>query len=73
MAIVKTIDGSYYEVPDEILQKYRVPDEVVAKHACRVRDSVRIDVQKDFGADLADGQDMATGEKPSEDPRKHSE
>ena len=68
MAIIRTLEGEYYEMPDELLQKYRLPKEIVARHASRVRDSIRIDVFKEFEAlagcepALSDGEQ---GGKPS--------
>ena len=53
-------------MPDEILQKYRVPAEVVAKHASRVRESIRLDVSKEFEALAGSEQAMSDGEPGGE-------
>jgi hypothetical protein len=66
MAIIRTLEGEYYEMPDELLEKYRVPKEVVAKHASRVRDSIRIDVSKEFGALAGCEQAISDGEQGGE-------
>lgn len=72
MAIIRTLEGEYYEMPDEILQKYRVPAEVVAKHASRVRESIRLDVSKEFEALAGSEQAMSDGE-PGGEPSGRSQ
>jgi len=48
MAIIKTIEGEYYELADEFLQKCLVPKDVVAKHSDRVKASLRINISEEF-------------------------
>jgi len=49
MAIIRTLEGEYYEMPDEILQKYpRACGS--SSQACQSskRSSIRLDVSKEF-------------------------
>jgi hypothetical protein len=62
MAVIRTLDGSYYEIPDEILRTFRLPDDEVARHLGRVREGIRIDLAKEFKA--LEGGERQGGEAP---------
>ncbi len=62
MAVIRTLDGSYYDIPDEILRTYRLPDDEVARQMGRVREGIRVDLAKEFKA--IEGGDAQGGDAP---------
>ncbi len=64
MAIIRTLEGEYYELPDDLLEKYRVPHDVVRKQTARVREPNRMDIAGEFKA-LKDESKKPNGGEPT--------
>ncbi len=48
--IIRTLDGSFYEVEGSVLQPYMVPKEEVAQQLRSLKSSLQMDVAKEFEA-----------------------
>ena len=50
MIVIRTLEGTYYEIPDDIAGQYLLPADETDKHLDRVRKDIRVDLAEEFKA-----------------------